>query len=188
MGRLPRSSNRLTACSFVAVACCVGFACGGAQKTRESKAGYAAFVVELNATASAKQIRRLSLLGLRADANNSFGGHSRVFRMTEPQLEQVRALPFVVSVERLKPTDKYDAGSMAAATDPVLVTIDTFDHLGDDQREAVAAFVKAHNGVIRWVSRATLRAEVPRALIAALAQLDPVVWIEPATASHGPTP
>jgi len=190
MGLRSRSSNHLTVQHLKLLAIvgifCSTLGCGGKQTTGQSKLGFAAYVVRVNASATPAQIATLSSFGLLSDRQNSFGGGGLLFRMTEVQLQQVQQLSFVATVEPLQASDKFDAAAIEAAPDPVSLTIDTFDHLGDSHREEVAKFIGAKGAVIRWVSRSTLRVEVAKSLITPIALLDAVLWIEPATTDNGP--
>lgn len=186
MSRRRRTCQQLTAQLIVIVGFCAT-ACG-ARTPAPADTAIAAYVVRVHRDTTPAQLAGLRALGLQGDVHNSFGVNGLVYRMTAAQRTQVAAMPFVVSVAVLEPADKVDASWLAAAADPVQVTIDLFEHIDPGRRQQIVRTLIAGGALIQSAHRATLQARVPKRLVADILQLPEVVWIEPATPNPAHAP
>lgn len=91
--------------------------------------------------------------------------------------DQVAARADVGAVAILQPEDRrgqfWDRDAAVAE-----VRIDLFADASDAERDAVATWLESRNGMVMWRGPAALRARLPRDVIAEVARLGPVRWVE----------
>jgi hypothetical protein len=157
--------------------------CAGCPRAAPGPAAAAAapepYGIEVERGAGGDAVRA-ELVARAGDDVVGDGGH--VLRLTGGERARMAAAAGVIAVRPLTAEERRAPGLVerAAAADGAAldVRVDLFVDASAAEAEAVAGWIAASNGAVRWRGPRALTAAVPAAAIEGLARLSPVRWVE----------